>query len=51
MKRECQVRICGSLGGKFPGATRRRSLRLGNRDESRIADLTATGLEALGAEV
>jgi len=29
----------------------RGSLRLGNRDESRIDDLTATGLEALGAEV
>ena len=24
MTRECHVRICGSLGGKFPGATRRR---------------------------
>jgi hypothetical protein len=28
MTRECHVRICGGLGGKFPGATRRRSLRL-----------------------
>ena len=24
MTRECHVRICGGLGGKFPGATRRR---------------------------
>ena len=23
MTRECHVRICGGLGGKFPGATRR----------------------------
>ena len=28
-----------------------RSLRLGKRDKSRIDDLTATGLETLGAEV
>jgi hypothetical protein len=26
MTRECHVRICGGLGGKFPGATRRRLL-------------------------
>jgi hypothetical protein len=26
MTRECHVRICGGLGGKFPGATRRRRL-------------------------
>jgi len=29
----------------------RRSLRLGNRNESRIDDLTATSLETLGAQI
>ena len=27
MTRECHVRICGGLGGKFPGATRRVMLK------------------------
>jgi hypothetical protein len=29
MTRECHVRICGGLGGKFPGATRHREEEVG----------------------
>jgi hypothetical protein len=53
MTRECHVRICGGLGGKFPGATRRRSLRLEAGDELRpegfglaVAQLEAQQLAA-----
>jgi hypothetical protein len=45
------VSAYGGSDLNFWGSLDHHSLRLGNRDESRIADLTATGLEALGAEV
>ena len=35
MTRECHVRICGGLGGQFPGATRRELLTLASRHQAK----------------
>ena len=52
MTRECHVRICGGLGGKFPGATRRRSLRLEAREaalpDGSLADQSKPALHLIG---
>jgi hypothetical protein len=43
MTRECHIRICGGLGGQFPGATRR--LQGKGRGQARFGTGQAGGTE------